>query len=130
MFPSRKKPIAPQKAGTPLDRKQEALRAKEEQLKNAAAELQRLIDEAPRLREEQTRRRREVLAADPRLRRGARTRTGMYRHNAHTADAELMGGARRSDSRKGDVAKFILLSLALAGVIIWVIKMAIANLGA
>ena len=128
MFTPRKKTQSTPRASTttPLDRKQEALRAKEEQLKNAAAELQRLIDEAPRLREEQTRRRREVLAADPRLTNRSRRR--VYQHNSVLADPAVLD-ARRASTRRSGIATFILLSVALVGLLVWVAKLAMTNLG-
>lgn len=128
MFTPRKRTTTPgaTKSSTPLDRKQEALRAKEEQLKNAAAELQRLIDEAPRLREEQTRRRREVLAADPRLTNRARPQ--LHRHNSIVADPAMLEAQRTSSHRSG-IIKFVLLSLALVALIFGVAKLAMTNLG-
>ena len=125
MFSPRKKSSKSARSVTPLDRKQEALREKEEQLKQATEQLQKLISEAPRLREEQTRRRRAQLASDTRL---SKTALVDIRYNA-SASANPSLGKRplRSERRVGKFL-FLFLCVVLLSLVIWLSKMAMANL--
>jgi len=109
------------RSGTPLDRKQQALRETEEKLRKHKAELERLIHEAPRLREETARRRRDEFAHDPRL-----SRTPMMdRHAYHVSSmANPAFGQRRLRSEKRDgLWLFLFLIAVLASVAFWICRL-------
>jgi hypothetical protein len=109
--------------GTPLDRKQQALRETEEKLRKHKAELERLIHEAPRLREETARRRRDEFAHDPRL---SRTPV-MDRHAYHVSTlANPAFGRRRLRSEKRDgLWLFLFLIVVLAAIVFWICRLAL-----
>lgn len=109
------------RSGTPLDRKQQALRETEEKLRKHKEELERLIHEAPRLREEQARRRRDEFAHDPRL---SRTPV-MDRHAYHVSTlANPAFGQRRLRSEKRDgLWLFLFLIVVLASVVFWICRL-------
>jgi len=109
------------RSGTPLDRKQQALRETEEKLRKHKAELERLIHEAPRLREETARRRRDEFAHDPRL-----SRTPMMdRHAYHVSSmANPAFGQRRLRSEKRDgLWLFLFLIVVLASIVFWICRL-------
>lgn len=108
------------RSGTPLDRKQQALRETEEKLRKHKAELEKLIHEAPRLREETARRRREEFAHDPRL---SRTPV-MDRHAYHVSTFSPAFGSRRLRSEKRDgIWLFLFLVVVLASVVFWICRL-------
>jgi len=109
------------RSGTPLDRKQQALRETEEKLRKHKAELERLIHEAPRLREETARRRRDEFAHDPRL---SRTPI-MDRHAYHVSSlANPAFGQRRLRSEKRDgLWLFLFLIVVLASIVFWICRL-------
>lgn len=105
------------RTGTPLDRKQQALREAEEKVRRDKEKLERLLQEAPRLREEQTRRRREQFAQDPRFTRSAT----LDRHVYHSSVANPTFGHRRLRSEKRDgLYLFLFLVAILASIVYWI----------
>lgn len=104
------------KAGTPLDRRQQALREAEEKLRQDQARLERLILEAPQKREETSRRRREQLSSDPRLSRSA----PMDKHVYHATANPAFGHRKlRSEKREG-LYLFLFLIAVLASIVFWI----------
>ena len=110
MFSRSRKSNSP--GGSPLDRRQQALREAEENLRKQQAQLERLLDEAPRLREETARRQREELSHTPIMDRHA--------YHASTRANPAFGRRKLRREKQDGVWLFLALVAVLASVVFWI----------
>ncbi len=110
------------KPGTPLDEKQSELSRRESEVREKMQKLEQMIADAPKMAEEVSRRQREELVARA-SEGGARLDVSMALSDKRYSDAVKYSGRRtslRKERREGRLI-FLVLVIALAGVIIWLV---------
>lgn len=110
------------KSGTALDHSKESLARQESELRDRMAKLERMIEEAPRVAEELGRQQREEL-----LSRATEGRSRLdVAMSLQDTRYGLPGGsgrrrALRKERREGRII-FIVLLIALAGAVVWLVS--------
>lgn len=111
------------KATTPLRRQQDELAQRESELRDQVAKLERMIAVAPQLAEEAARRQREELLARA---EGGGSRLNLSvslqdkRYGDDAAGTRPRGSLRKA-RREGRII-FLVLAIALAGLVIWLVS--------
>ncbi len=110
------------KPGTPLDEKQSELSRRESEVREKMQELEQMIADAPKVAEEVSRRQREELVSRASA-GGARLDVSMVLNDKRFSDGGKYSGRRtslRKERREGRLI-FLVLVIALAAVIIWLV---------